>query len=324
MSWLTDIDLSLFLSDPATRLMIQLILVFGSVFLVSLAAAKLMLSRNEVKRRASSPSRASSHGVGLPHQEESKRASEMLSRVGKLFAPENAESYSQSRKEMVQAGYFAPSAVPIYHAVRLIVALGFPAFVLFALSILPLGISGNEALIVMSLAAGLGFVGPSFFLRHRTKQMHQQFQSGFPDFMDLLVVCVEAGLSLQPAIARISRELAPTFPELAANLHLVGLEMRAGSTLTDALDGLSQRLNIEESASLASLLKQSEELGTSLSAALRVYSDEMRDKRLMRAEAKAHALPVKITLPVGFCIFPVILVVLFLPLLLRIKQLLAL
>ena len=140
--------------------------------------------------------------------------------------------------------------------------------------------------------------------------------------MDLLVVCVESGLALQPAIDRISREIAATTPQLAANLHLLSLEMRAGSSLGDALDGLTQRLGIEEAFSLASLLKQSEELGTSLSAALRVYSDEMRDKRLMRAEAMAHALPVKITLPVGFCIFPVILVILFLPLIIRIKQVL--
>jgi len=145
----------------------------------------------------------------------------------------------------------------------------------------------------------------------------------FPDFMDLLVVCVEAGLALQPALERIKRELVSASPQFSANLHLVGLELRAGSSLSAALESLAKRLDFEEAHSLASLLKQSEELGTSLSAALRVYSEEMRDKRYMRAEALAHALPVKIVLPVGFCIFPVILVVLFLPLIIRIKALLA-
>jgi len=153
--------------------------------------------------------------------------------------------------------------------------------------------------------------------------MRQQYRTAFPDFMDLLVVCVEAGLALQPALERIKRELASASPQFSANLHFVGLELRAGSSLSAALESLAKRLDFEEAYSLASLLKQSEELGTSLSAALRVYGEEMRDKRYMRAEALAHALPVKIVLPVGFCIFPVILVVLFLPLIIRIKALLA-
>ena len=209
------------------------------------------------------------------------------------------------------------------HACRLFLGFGLPVLLLAFVGLLPFGLSAAELTTGVVMLSAFGFVAPSFYIQRRQKKMKIQYRSGFPDFMDLLVVCVESGLALQPAIERISREIAPTTPELAANLHLVGLELRAGSSLSDALSGLTQRLDIEEASSLASLLKQSEELGTSLSAALRVYSDEMRDKRLMRAEAMAHALPVKITFPVGFCIFPVILVIVFLPLVIRIKQVLS-
>ena len=121
------------------------------------------------------------------------------------------------------------------------------------------------------------------------------------------------------AIDRVGRELVQTYPHLGANLHLVTLELRAGQTLVDALENLSHRLGIDEVASLAVLLRQSEELGTSLAEALRVYSLEMRDKRLSRAEEKAHALPVKLTIPLGIFIFPVMLVFIMLPLVLRMK-----
>ena len=135
-------------------------------------------------------------------------------------------------------------------------------------TLLPLGLTTNQITLSVVILSALGFILPSFYIQRRQGKMKAQYRSGFPDFMDLLVVCVEAGLSLQPAIARISREMAGTTPQLAANLHLVGLELRAGSSLGDALDSLTQRLDLEEAYSLASLLKQSEELGTSLSAAL--------------------------------------------------------
>src|SRR5262249_27671765 len=249
-------------------------------------------------------------------------ASDLLTRIGKGFAPTNAASYSQARKEMIKAGFFAPGAVALLHGARIILGFGLPAAVITAMGVFAISLPSVGVLAAALRGSGRGFVGPSFYIAHRQRRMRMQFRTGFPDFMDLLVVCVESGLALQPAIERISREMASSRPQLSANLHLVNLELRAGSSLADALDCLTQRLGIEEALSLAPLRKRSEELGTSLSAALRVYSEEMRDKRYMRAEAKAQALPVKVVIPVGFCIFPVILVVLFLPLFIRIKQML--
>jgi len=295
-------------------------LVFASVFLLTFAIMRALLVRSEIKRRARLQPIADLHAERPGNG--GTIAYEFLSFVSKLL-PSIAEGNSLARKEMIKAGFFSPNAVVLYHAARIVVPLGLPLLLLTALSLLPSGLSARSSLLSVVCASGLGFVCPSFYISRRQKRMRQQYRTTFPDFMDLLVVCVEAGLALQPALERIKRELASASPQFSANLHFVGLELRAGSSLAAALDSLAKRLDFEEAYSLASLLKQSEELGTSLSAALRVYSEEMRDKRYMRAEALAHALPVKITLPVGFCIFPVILVVLFLPLFIRMKQLFA-
>ena len=165
----------------------------------------------------------------------------------------------------------------------------------------------------------LGLILPGFYVGHRQSAMRQEYRHGFPDFMDLMVVCVEAGLGLEAAIDRVSHELIDSHPHLAANIHLVSLELRAGKPLSEAIAGLSDRTGIDEVQSLGALLKQSEELGTSLATALKVYSDEMRDKRFSRAEEKAHALPVKLVLPLGLFIFPVLMILILLPLIVRMQ-----
>jgi tight adherence protein C len=136
--------------------------------------------------------------------------------------------------------------------------------------------------------------------------------------MDLMVVCSEAGLSMEAAIERIARELVEGYPSLAENLYMASLEIRAGKSFTEALERLGQRLAIEEAAMLATLLQQSIELGTSLSQSLRVYSDEMRNKRMSRAEEKAYALPAKLVVPLTLFVFPVLIVTLMFPAVIRV------
>ncbi|NJO22289.1 MAG: type II secretion system F family protein [Sphingomonadales bacterium] len=150
--------------------------------------------------------------------------------------------------------------------------------------------------------------------------MVQQCRNGFPNFLDLLVVCSEAGLTPRAGIERVSRELTVTHPFLGANLFLMCLELRAGRPLAEAVESLGKRVRIDEIRSLGSLLQQTEELGTNLSSALRVFSEEMRARRLLRAEERAHALPVKLVLPLALFVFPVMLVVALLPLFVRIHK----
>jgi tight adherence protein C len=135
--------------------------------------------------------------------------------------------------------------------------------------------------------------------------------------MDLLVVCADAGLSMEAALDRVGTELGVSYPSLAGNIHLTNLEIRAGRTISEALEHFGDRLGIEEARSFATLIQQSAELGSSITDALRVYSDDMRHKRLSRAEEKAYSLPAKLALPMMICIFPVLFVVILLPVFVR-------
>jgi tight adherence protein C len=138
--------------------------------------------------------------------------------------------------------------------------------------------------------------------------------------MDLLVVCADAGLSMEAALDRVGRELSDSYPSLSANVYMTTLEMGAGRPLSEALEHFGDRLGLEEARSFATLLQQSEELGSSLTDALRVYSDDMRHKRMSRAEEKAHSLPARLSVPLMICIFPVILIVIMLPVYVRFKM----
>jgi len=162
-----------------------------------------------------------------------------------------------------------------------------------------------------------GYVGPSMYIDRRIAKRRDEHRAGFPDFMDLLVVCADSGLSMEASLERVGHELGDSYPSLCTNIHMANLEIRAGRTMTDALEHLGDRLGLEEARSFATLVQQSAELGSSITEALRVYSDDMRHKRLSRAEEKAYALPAKLAVPMMVCIFPVLFVVILLPVIVR-------
>ena len=135
--------------------------------------------------------------------------------------------------------------------------------------------------------------------------------------MDLLVVCADSGLSMEAAFERVGRELGESYPSLTANIHIANLEIRAGRNLKEALERFAERLALDEARAFATLINQSIDLGSSITDALRVYSDDMRHKRLSLAEEKAYALPAKLSVPMMVCIFPVLFVVILLPVFVR-------
>ena len=188
-----------------------------------------------------------------------------------------------------------------------------------AFFVLPmLQMDGKSSFWLFVIVAGVGgYLAPSLYLDRLVANKRLQHQAGFPDFMDLLVVCADAGLAMEAALDRVGRELGDSYPSLAANIHMTTLEIRARRSLTEALEHLGDRLALEEARSFATLIQQSDELGSSISDALRVYSEDMRHKRLSRAEEKAYSLPAKLSLPMMVCIFPVLFVVILLPVIVR-------
>lgn len=299
--------------------------IFAVVTFSTYVIAKTWRTREEIRQRALAPV-TDSHDDALSDRRSLRHrklagAGRVLSSVAAHFVPVSETSVSAVRKNLNQAGFFQPSAVAWYYLIRVTLASVFPALFLLADQIMMFDLTASRFLTALLGASVAGLVAPSFFVSKRIKSLQQQCREGFPDFMDLMVVCAEAGISIDQAIGRVSRELTPGFPYLGACLHLASLELRAGRSLVEAFNTLAQRMGIEEAHALGSLLQQSEELGTSLSEALRVYSEEMRDKRMSRAEEKAHALPAKMSVPLTMFVFPVVLVVIMLPVYVRVSNL---
>ena len=220
------------------------------------------------------------------------------------------------RKRLIQAGIFDARAVAYFFVARTVLAVG---LALGAFVLLPMLIVQSSAMHWLAVMLGgiIGYIGPSFYLDRRIAKNKDEHRSGFPDFMDLMVVCADSGLSMEAALERVGRELGDSYPSLCANIHMTNLEIRAGKSMTEALEHLGDRLGLEEARSFATLIQQSAELGSSITEALRVYSDDMRHKRLSRAEEKAYSLPAKLSLPMMICIFPTIFVVILLPVVVR-------
>jgi tight adherence protein C len=219
---------------------------------------------------------------------------------------------------MIQAGFLDSKAIPIFFMARIACALAFGAV---AFLVAPIFFPDRPQMIwgATWIVGLMGYFAPNTYLNRRIKKRQIEHRSGFPDFMDLLVVCADAGLSMEASLDRVGRELADSYPSLSANIYMTTLEIRAGRRVSEALEHFGDRLGLEEARSFATLLQQSEELGSSLTEALRVYSDDMRHKRLSRAEEKAYSLPAKLSVPLTLCVFPVVIIVIMLPVYVKFK-----
>ena len=305
---------------------------FMFMFFFVLGVTDIVQRRNDIRRRASfDPGLdyiSAASNQTLESGERSLRFQSFVQNTALLAKIERTQRNTQEKeterskleRELISAGFFGPNSTLWFQGIRLTLLVGVPLILHVAISLSATVFQQSTHMAILAAAGGVAFLLPGRYLVQRQKAMRQQCRNGFPDFMDLLVVCSEAGLSPRAAIDKISREISHSYPYLGANLYLMSLELRAGSSLVDAIDGLARRTQVEEVINLGSLLHQTEQLGTSLTETLRIYSDEMRDKRLSRAEEKAHALPVKLTLPLGLFIFPVMLVVIALPIIVRVTN----
>ena len=319
MDALLDLFTDLSFDDPTVMMSL---LVFLAAATLAFGVMASLHVRGAVKRRAAEVT------AGGPERADDKRSLRYASRKAaqKLidytthhYASGDEGDKRQLRQRLLQAGFLDPRAVAFFFIARLAAAA-----VLAGVGLLcaPLLLAGGDAMEWMAAwVAGLvGYFLPSVYVSRRIAARTTEHRTGFPDFMDLLVVCADAGLSMEAALDRVGRELSDSYPSLSANIYMTTLEMRAGRTLSEALEHFGDRLGLDEARSFATLLQQSEELGSSLTEALRVYSDDMRHKRMSRAEEKAHSLPARLSVPLMICIFPVILIVIMLPVYVRFKM----
>jgi tight adherence protein C len=228
---------------------------------------------------------------------------------------------SPLRQQLIHAGYREPSAVAIYWGARLALTVGLGAFGFLVLQ----AATGDSvrALLAGGWGAGLGWVGPSVRVRSRARARQKDIQRALADALDLMVVCVEAGLALNQALVRVADEIRHVSQVTSDELTLVNLEIRAGVPRDEALRNLGDRTGVADLQSLVAMLIQTDRFGTSVAQALRVHSDTMRTKRRQRAEEAAAKTTIKLVFPLAFCIFPALFVVILGPALISIYRTLA-
>jgi tight adherence protein C len=224
-----------------------------------------------------------------------------LRRIGNI-APKSPSEMGKLQQRLVAAGYRSNEALITFFGVRVALALG-----MFAILGLPLIVRPN---IVLAMGgAALGYMMPAIVLARRAKARGHRIRLSLPDALDLMVVSVEAGLGLDQAIQRVGVELASAHPELSDELRLIGLELRAGKSRSEAMHNLGARTAVDDVISLVAMLVQTDKFGTSVAQALRVHSQTLRTKRRQRAEEAAAKTGVKMVFPLVFCIFPALWVV---------------
>lgn len=253
-------------------------------------------------------------------------------RIDAAFANENpfiGHYYEVMRKNdpegldmrLIRAGFLGRNARRVYNIIRLILtAVCFVATWLTIRSLAP-GVVPAMIGVFSALVAGTVFIMVNAVLDRLARRRTVEFRRLFPDFMDLLIVCVDAGLSIEAAIDRVAREFMRTKPAFGFHLSIISLEVRAGRPLHEALNNFSVRVGVEEARTLSTMFRQSQELGASIVKTLRVFGQEMRELRLIRAEELANALPVKMLLPLAGFLFPVNLVIVLVPVMIQILRL---
>ena len=222
------------------------------------------------------------------------------------------------RKKLAAAGYTAPYAPRLYTLIRLVLVLGLPVLmfgILWMTGSVP-SLLKVYGIVVISALAGLYL--PAVWIAAKADRRQREIINGFPDALDLMLVCVEAGLAMDAAFQRVGMEMTTSHPRLAEQFGAVVLELRAGRSHEDALRRMADRSGTDEIRAFATLLIQSSKLGSSIAQTLRVYASEMRERRRLRAEEKAHRLPVLLSVPLVGCMLPVMIGVLMLPAMIRI------
>ena len=294
-------------ADPGQIRLLFLAVIAAGSFLVILTVLLLVSAvLNPLRRRIQqvaeqpeAPARTQSSWGGVGK----------LAPLSALLMPKKEEERGKVSARLIHAGFRAPNALTLFYSIK---SGGTVALVALALSITLLYPNFPVAQIplVIAIAAITGLLLPEFVVSRLAQKRERMLRHGFPDALDLLVVCTEAGLGLPAALQRVAEEMTASHPELANELALVNAEIRAGVDRTVALQNLSKRTNLRDIRGLVAALSQSMRLGASIADTLRVYAEELRDKRWQKAEEEAAKIAVKMLFPVLLCLFPAIFVVL--------------
>jgi tight adherence protein C len=297
--------------EDFSRYVPYVLMVLASTFAI-FGIAILLAPDDRARRLAGTFVRRDGSGVSV------RRSGSALDRLvtrpfASRLAPSDEREYTSLKLWLLQAGYDSPQAVQTYYGFRVcLAAILVPIAILASTILLPR--SGAGLYFSITIGAGLlGFMLPVYWVRRCRKLRQRQVNDGLPDVLDLLLVCTEAGLGLDTAIARVGEEMAKAQPVLSSLLMLVSAELLAGRPRAEAMRLLSVRANVERVNSLVNLLLQSDLLGSSMAATLRVFAADMRSHQLLRAEEAAQKMTVKLSIVLVGCLMPALVIAIMAP-----------
>lgn len=283
------------------------------VVLIALAIPIMLRDRSDpLNKLREARENARPGGAGAPRLRTSERT-DKLEKFSHFLEPQDDAQYSAIRLQLMRAGYRSKSAVRIFYFAQLTLALSLLAAGLIYILVhrltsdAPLGM---PQIMMAMLPALIGYMAPKRWVASRASRRQQEIINGFPDSLDLMLVCVEAGQSFDQAVMRVSREMQTAYPALSEEFQLISYEVKAGKDRTSVLRDFAERVDAPDVSSFVTVLIQSQTFGTPISESIRVFSAEMRDKRLMRAEEAANKLPTKMTLMTMALTVPPLMVIL--------------
>ena len=302
------------LDDEATLRQLVIWLAAISAFVLVLGSAIILNTWfNPVKRRVDALAGDDDDGGAAIMV----RLAGAMGPVSSYVLPQDQDERNSVNLKLTRAGFRSPIAIQVFYFVKTLLIIGLPLLVLAAGTFLP-DLSTKDIILYSIFASGIGMLLPNMVLHRLLQKRMRTLTNGFPDALDLLVVCVESGLGLAAAIQRVADELSVSHPELALEFALVNAEIRVGVQRDAALKNLAHRTGLEDIRGLVGLLAQTMKFGTGIADALRVYSEEFRDKRMQAAEEQAAKMGTKLVFPLVLFMFPIFFIVAVGPAVLRI------
>jgi tight adherence protein C len=298
------------------------VLIFTAIFLFCMAVNQFFRERSETKSMVLKIKKAGGSNLdedvdrqdGNIDLKSGGRLTGAVARIGTAVFPVADGDYSQlSRLRFLRAGYRQSNAPAVYWGIKILLVFLFPAFLLVYRLFIYTTMTYQMTMTMLIFGALFGYYLPDIWLRQKSDKRKEKLLYALPDALDLLVICVEAGIGIDAALLRVSHEIAFTFPDLSDEFNYANLELRAGKARNEALRNLALRTNLSEINSLVTLLNQTDKFGTSIANALRVYSETFRTERYQKAEELAAKLPVKLLFPLTAFIFPAMFVILLGP-----------
>ncbi len=313
--------IDLIASTPIARISI-LIAIFAVVVLISLFALssleRRMVMRGELRDIAATD--APQLVQASLHDRSDGIWTKLIERIERSGLSLTDTKSDALRERLRAAGFQSPLAPRLYTLLRLALVVILPSLYLLISLSSGATVTFLKLYLVGSICAALGLYVPALIVRARADRRCEAVTNGFPDCLDLMLICVEAGLGLEAALDRVAREMAISQPLVVELLAAATLRLRAGATREEALRKMADDSGVDEIRSFTTLLIQSDRLGTSIGTTLRIYAAEMRERRRMRAEERAHRLPVLLSIPLVVCMLPTMIGVLMLPAIIRVVR----